>query len=422
MEFSKINKVAVLGLGVSGRACSKFLLSCGKIVFAFDQNFTSLENHPEVRCVIDQGLNFSNQDFLFVNVDFDLVILSPGIAFSHIWVEKALKKGFLVMGEVEFALHFIKNPIVAITGSNGKTTTTSLVTHVLNDNNLKAISLGNIGFSLSSYLMQQDTTNICVLELSSFQLETIYQRSFDVAMILNIQPNHLDRYESFNDYALAKLKIKELVKPEGVFLISKQVQNLFAIDATVFEEESFASQVENAAFAICKQFGITKEKFANSLQSFQKPPHRLEKILEIDGVTFINDSKASNIDAVIYALKQIFSPVVLIVGGKDKGSSYLPWIEAFQGRVKHLIAYGSSKDKIFQEIGHVFDVETFLPFEEAFNRAVSLAKKGDCVLLSPGCSSYDQFQNFEHRGNVFKQLVGKVNDGAKKNNTHSSDH
>lgn len=422
MDFSKINTVAVLGLGISGRACSEFLLSCGKTVFAFDQDFNSLQTHPDVKFAIKQGLNFSNEDFSLVHIDFDLVILSPGISFSHIWVESALKKGFLVMGEVEFALHFIRNPIVAITGSNGKTTTTSLVTHVLNENNIKAVSLGNIGFSLSSYLKQQDPSKICVLELSSFQLETIYQRSFDVAMILNIQPNHLDRYESFNHYALAKLKMRQLVKPEGVFFISKQVQNLFAIDATVFEEESFVSQVENAAFAICKQFGITKEKFANSLQSFQKPPHRLEKVLEIDGVTFINDSKASNIDAVIYALKQVSSPVVLIVGGKDKGSSYLPWIEAFEGKVKHLIAYGSSKDKIFQEIGHVFDVETFLPFEDAFNRAVSLAKKGDCVLLSPGCSSYDQFQNFEHRGNVFKQLVRKVNDGTKKNNTHSSDH
>lgn len=408
----------VLGLGISGRSAAEFLLSRKVSVIGVDKKMDALLSHQEIQSLVCEGLVLSDEDIALNNVQ--QMILSPGIPLTHPLVVAAQKQKIEVIGEVEFAFRHIQNRCIGITGSNGKTTTTLLITHILNRAGIPARALGNVGFGLSKYLLNPNPNEVLVVELSSFQLETLKTHCLDFAVILNITQNHLDRYHSMQEYANAKLAIQQCLKKTGVLFVSRDVADQYGCVATVYDTEEKQQNIQ-AAFAICSQFGITEEKFCREQESFSKPPHRIEKIAEIDGVAFFNDSKSSNIESVMYAVKQFTGPLILIVGGTDKGSSYTPWIACFKGKVKHVVAYGLAREKIEKEIGEHFPFTKVGPFAEAVNIAAAMGKNKDTVLLSPGCSSYDQFPNFEHRGNAFRELIWKRKNGSKKNNPDRGD-
>ncbi len=376
-------KYLVFGLGISGKAAAEYLLSKNESVIGVDRKVKKVP-----------GLKIYDEDVSLEGID--CLIVSPGIPPSHPLVREAGIRKIEVISEAAFALKQIQNRCIGITGSNGKTTTTLLINHVLNLSGIPARAVGNVGVGLSTVLMDGNPDEILVIELSSFQLELLNIPCLDFALLLNISENHLDRYFSMQEYVRAKVSIQNCLKEHGILFASKELVREYGINARVYE---------NAALAICQQFGITEERFHRSALSFEKPPHRLEKVDVRHGVTIYNDSKSTNVASTMYAVRELSGAIVLIVGGSDKGSSYAPWVNCFKGKVKHIIAYGSAREKIEQEIGSMCRLTKVSLFEDAVKMALNLSQKGDTVLLSPGCSSYDQFDNFERRGDMFKELV-----------------
>ncbi len=391
-------RVLIIGFGISGKASSALLESRGIAWTAVDKN----------------GPIFDSADFDLAGIS--QVILSPGIPQSHPLVCKAMDAGLEVVGEIELALRLIENRCVGVTGSNGKTTTCSLITHVLNACGMKAKAVGNIGSALSSYLVNADRNEILVIELSSFQLETLHARKLELGVILNITPNHLDRHASMYEYAEAKSGLQRCVN--GSLFISGQVErdwgHLFC-DAQLFEsdgeipDEFACLGVQNvmAAEKVCAHFEISRENFLSALPSFKKPLHRMEFLGEKNGLIYYNDSKATSVEAVIHGVSLLKGHGVLIAGGVHKGASYQPWIRAFAGKVKTIVAFGASAAKMEEELGAYFSFKRVDVLEEASDFAASVAEKGEFVLLSPGCSSYDQFKNYEHRGDAFRKWFKK---------------
>ena len=351
------------------------------------------------------------------------VILSPGIPASHPIVQSAQAREIEVIGEIELAFRHIGNRCVGVTGTNGKTTTVLLATHLLNRAGKKARALGNVGVGLSSYLLNPDPEEILVVELSSFQLETVRARCLDLALILNITPNHLDRHASMEEYAAAKISIQNCLKPGGKLFVSERVAREYGerlLRFEVYERQEALAPISpirytqwgapertnvQAAFSVAREFGVDEESCLQALAGFRKPPHRIEWVAEIGGVSYYNDSKSSNVDSAIHAVGLFDGPIVLIAGGTDKGSSYRPWINAFRGKVKRIVAYGMAAPKMEGELGAAFAFTRAGLFEEAVRHARDAAEAGEMVLLSPGCSSYDQFRSFEHRGDEFKRIV-----------------
>lgn len=375
-------KYLIFGLGISGKSVAKYLLSKNVDVIGVDKKvkeYLSLKIYDEA--VSLEGI--------------DCCILSPGIPPSHPLVVRAREKKISILSEVAFAFGQIQNRCIGITGSNGKTTATLLITHVLNTNGIPARAVGNVGTSLTSAI-GEDPNEVLVVELSSFQLEMLSVPCLDVAAILNISENHLDRHASMEEYAKIKLSIQNCLKEKGILLTTKRVREKYGVKGTISE---------NVPFAICNQFGITEANFERSAKSFVPPPHRLELIPNRFGFLIYNDSKSTNVASTLYALEKVEGPVILIVGGLDKGSSYAPWRAPFQRKVRHIVAYGESRHKIEREIGFFSEFTKVLLFEEAVRFALKKGKKGETLLLSPGCSSYDQFDNFEQRGNTFTKFV-----------------
>ena len=375
-------KYLVFGLGISGKSVVKYLLAKGEKVIGVDQRKGSI---PGIE-VFDENVSIEG---------IDCLILSPGIPRTHPLVCRAKEKKIEVISEVAFAFKYLKNKCIGITGSNGKTTTTLLVTHILNQCGIAAKAVGNVGISLSSCLIE-NKGEVLVVELSSFQLEELKGNYLDYAIILNISDNHLDRYLSYCEYVNAKLSIHNCLKEGGLFFAPIEIIDKYFLKALPFE---------NGAFAICQQFGITIERFSREAKSFIKPPHRLEKVVRKDGSLAYNDSKSTSVASTLYAVTKLEGPLVIIVGGKDKGLNYLPWDRGFKGKVRYVVAYGEAKEKIAEHMPSFPNLIKIACFEEAVKRALELANSEDMVLLSPGCSSYDQFENFEQRGNAFKKII-----------------
>ncbi|HEX2582862.1 MAG TPA: UDP-N-acetylmuramoyl-L-alanine--D-glutamate ligase [Chlamydiales bacterium] len=397
-------KILVLGYGVSGKASAALLKSRGFSVVVADKN-------PGENVVPDAA-------------DFPLdeiaqVVVSPGIPSSHPIVQTAMARSIEVLGETEMAFRFLENRCVGVTGTNGKTTVTMLVEHVLNAAGIRARAVGNIGTALSDYLLSPDAKEVLVVELSSFQLETLQAKKLQASVYLNLTPDHLNRYSSLRAYAAAKARIQDC---SDKLFVSKQVVadygDLLKPGFQIFEseEESVAPiswleyiqlgvperQNVQAAAALCAAFGVGKEQFLKALKQFKKPPHRIEWVGAVRGVHYINDSKGTNVDAVLHAIALFKGPVILIAGGVDKGASYQPWIQKFQGIVKKIIAYGQAASKMEVELAPFFPFQRVEKFESAFDTASHEAIAGDCVLLSPACSSFDQFRDYEHRGDEFR--------------------
>ena len=443
MELNQ-KRVLVVGLGRSGVASALFLKSRGARVTVSDSKSED-QLREEIPRLLDQGIivetgghgerTFQNQD---------LIVVSPGVPVDAQPLEQARALGQLVIGEIELAAEFLQGNIVAITGSNGKTTTTTLTGEILANSGLKTLVGGNIGTPAISFVEQSTPETTTVLEVSSFQLETIRTFRPRVAVVLNITPDHLDRHRTFAAYVDAKARIFENQQADDfavlnaddptcveltgrtrgqVFWFSRQKEVeqgahvkgdsiLFRRDGSDLEIMPVseialkgAHNQENvlAAISCGALLGCDRERIRDAVRNFKAVEHRLEYVATVRGVEYYNDSKATNVDATIKALESFPSGVHLILGGKDKGSDYSVLNGLLRERVKRVYTIGTAAQKIESQIaGEVVGSGTL---ENAVKQASASAVSGDVVLLAPACASFDQFQNYEHRGRVFKELV-----------------
>ena len=378
----------------------------------------------------------------------DLVMKSPGIPDSVPLVKALVEKGVPVISEIEFASKYTDATLIGITGSNGKTTTTMLTYHLLKNGGLNVGMAGNIGDSYAKMVAEKEFDHY-VLEISSFQLDGIVDFKPHIAMITNITPDHLDRYEyKFENYIASKCRIamnqdandyliydaddeviREALKEhpiqsklvpfsvkqkleEGAWLEDKTIKIKLEHKTLEMSEDILALEgqhnVKNtmAASMAAMLVKVRKEAIRDSIQSFQGVPHRLEKVLKINHVEYINDSKATNVNATYYALDGIKKPIVWIVGGVDKGNDYAELMPLVREKVKAIVCLGADNSKLIDAFGNVIDlmVETY-SMQEAVKVAYKIAERGDAVLLSPACASFDLFKNYEDRGDQFKNAV-----------------
>jgi UDP-N-acetylmuramoylalanine--D-glutamate ligase len=440
-------RLVVLGGGESGvgtailgkqKGYDVFVSDFGKIKDSYKEVLTNNEIIWE---------DEKHTEALILNAD--VVMKSPGIPEKVPIVKKLIEKGISVISEIEFAAQFTNAITVGITGSNGKTTTTLLTYHVLKQGGLNVGLAGNIGKSFA-WQVAEDKHDVYVLELSSFQLDGIINYKPHIAIITNISPDHLDRYNyDYSLYIASKFRItknqteadyliydyedeaiqnwlsKNTIKANKVpFSLSEKLENNGAflednkINSTI-NKELFTMQINElalegkhniknamAATAVAQLLNIRKQTIRESLTNFQGAEHRLEKVLKIQGVQYINDSKATNVNSVFYALDSMTTPTVWIVGGVDKGNDYDELMPLVREKVKAIVCLGVDNTKISNTFNNVVDimVET-TSMSEAVQIAKRLAEKGDTVILSPACASFDLFENYEDRGNQFKQAV-----------------
>ena len=378
----------------------------------------------------------------------DLIVVSPGVPTKLPALELARAGGIPVWSEIELAWRFLRGKLVAITGSNGKTTTTSLVAHILKTAGIPTLVGGNIGVPLLALVESSTDSTVTVAEISSFQLETIEAFRPEIGVLLNLTPDHLDRHASFEEYAAAKMRMfanqlerdaavlnaddpevtrrmpsrahiywfsRQKRVAEGAFLKDDQI--IFRHDGTETplarrEEIPLRGEhnVENvlAACAAAYLAGAEPAAIAGGVKTFRGVEHRLEFVAEVGGIAFYNDSKATNVDATLKAIEAFSGPMLVILGGKDKGSPYTPLIEPLRGRARLVLLIGAAAEKIAADLGDAVPLERAGNMDRAVRIAFEHAKPGDIVLLAPACSSFDQFENYEHRGRAFKEIVAKL--------------
>jgi len=355
----------------------------------------------------------------------DLVVLSPGVPHNSEAVGWARARNILVLGEIEFAFQFCPKPVIAVTGSNGKTTVVTLIYDVLEASGRRSCLCGNIGVPFAGQVLDLDDKDLVVLEISSFQLETIVPsdtpgiRGFKphVAVILNVNQNHLDRHEDFQEYFDAKKRIFSNQDARDYAVLNAQDPGLKDLAPRLKAQVRFfnatplalAGVMPNSNFAVTREvaniLGINDEVCARVFRDFKGVEHRLELVRQIDGVSFINDSKATTAQAAIWALERLNSPVIMICGGRDKNIDYSVVVPLVREKVKKMIIIGEARAKLRKTFAPVVALEECATLSEAVTRASVIARTGDNVLLSPMCTSFDMFANYEERGRAFKQIV-----------------
>ena len=407
----------VVGLGKSGDAAARLLRARGAQVIGADDKDVPFEG--ELRRVAPGALR-----------GIDLVVASPGVPLSLPVFAEARSRRIELIGEVELASRFIEEPIVGITGTNGKSTTTALCGHLLATAGLRVFTGGNLGTALSNRVLAGESLDATVCELSSYQLESIVSLRCAAATVLNVTPDHLDRYPSLEAYAAAKQRIFENQRAGDTAAINRADARVRAMktNAGVHRAPFDAREplsiegvelglhaatlrgVHNRenAFAACllaRHFGVPLEALQKGLDTYPGLPHRLEPVRKLNGVEWINDSKATNVDSVEKSLSAFPSNVHIIMGGRGKGAPYAPLRELMRGRVRTILTIGEDAKAIASELQGVAEIEACAVLATAVRRARERARPGDVVLLSPACASYDQFRNFEDRGDQFKALV-----------------
>src|ERR1051326_1040923 len=445
-------KALVMGAARSGIASARFLVQHGATVALNDRKPLS-EWAPETVELEKQGVGRVAGDLPSLLLDqVDLVIVSPGVPAGAIPIRYAGRFGAEVIGEIELASRFLRGGIVAITGTNGKTTTTSLVGAMLKEGGMRVQVGGNIGTPLISLVESSGEDGWTVVEVSSFQLETIVDFHPHVAAVLNVTPNHLDRYDSLMDYAAAKLRIfRNQTTDDGAILnaddeiVSSWASGLRAkivkfsvkreLETGVFlrgsdlvsrgsnGEEVLMNRdgmqlrgihnVENvlAAMAAGQAAGLRAESLRRTVQQFRPVEHRLEEVSQINGVRFFNDSKATSVDAAMKALEAFSDErgkVILILGGRGKQAPYAPLAPLISKLVRKIILIGEDAPVIEKELMAAAPCEHAGSMHEAVQQSFAAAEAGDIVLLAPACASFDMFKSFEHRGRVFKDEVSSL--------------
>jgi UDP-N-acetylmuramoylalanine--D-glutamate ligase len=431
-------KVLIIGAARSGIAAAKFLQARGAVVALNDRKELDKWS-DEARALQETGVGLVPGEVPTWLLDqLELVVVSPGVPSNIIPIRYAERAGAEVIGEVELAFRYLKGRVIAITGSNGKTTTTSLIGELLRDAGLNVQVGGNIGTALISMVETSRDDGWTVVEVSSFQLETISSFHPAVAVVLNVTPNHMDRYETFNDYAAAKHRIfmnqeagdvavlnaddetvsswegglkAKVVKfstkrelERGLFLRDKELVVRNGHDRVVARADEMklrgVHNVENvlAAIAAGLAAGAAIESMRDTVRDFEPVEHRLEFVSELNGVKFYNDSKATSVDATLKALEAFAADegqVVLILGGLGKKAPYEPLAPLVKDKVRKLILIGEDAETIARELGDYVEFERAQDMKEAVHRSFAAAKKGDVVLLAPACASFDMFESFD---------------------------
>lgn len=442
-------KISILGAVRSGIASAKLAKQMGAIPFVSDFTDTEeIRKSAETLDTIDVTYELGQHSEKIYDCDF--IITSPGIPSNSSALTLAKEKGIRILSEIEFASWFCEGKIIAITGTNGKTTTTSLCAHVINSAGKKCYIAGNIGLPFSEITMSVKPEEYVALEVSSFQLDFIEDFKPDISILLNITPDHLDRYDNRYDlYIKSKMRIAENQDSSNMFIYNGDDENIpigyvpskinlfpFSLDKSLsngcFVDEGWilhnidykVTEICNtselalkgehnlqnamAVINVAMRIGIDKEIIKHSLMNFKGVEHRLEFVRDVYNINFINDSKATNVDAVWFALRSFDTPIFLILGGTDKGNDYSQIKEEVTNRVKKIFAIGSSAEKINKYFQNITDVEIAETLEDAVNKGLQEASSGECVLLSPACASFDMFKNYEDRGNRFKKIVNQL--------------
>jgi len=459
-ERAKNRKVGIIGMARSGLAAARLILSQGGTPFVSD-NRSESDLTGVVEALKKDNIAFETGGHTDRLLDSDFMILSPGVPSTIKMVRRIVEKGIPIFSEIELASWFCRGKIVAITGSNGKTTITTLMGEILKAAGYKTEVCGNIGRPFSEVVLSVPQDGFAVVALSSIQKEFIEEFAPYVAMILNLTPDHLDRNESFDFYKRAKYRISENQKPTDYLILNAEDAALatdkLATSAAVkyFSHNRILStgvflrggtlvgnadgrevniiktseiripgphNLQNAAAASLAALllNVKPEIIGETLRTFPGVEHRLENAGSVAGINFVNDSKATNVDSVCYALRSIDGPIHLIAGGRDKGGDFRPIIEYGENHIKDIVLIGEARDKMFKELGKSFAILFAESMEEAVQKMFELASPGETVLLSPACASFDMFDNFEHRGRVFKKAVADLKNSKKINKTVNS--
>ena len=443
----KGKRVLVVGLGKSGLAAARFLKKRGARVTVSDARPATLIS--ELPVLLDEGFMVeAGSHGLLTFRRQDLIVVSPGVPANVPELMQVRAMGMHIIGELELGAEYLQGEVVAITGSNGKTTTTTLVGEILKASGRTTLVGGNIGRPVVELAEESTPEAWSVLEVSSFQLETVETFKPRIALVLNITPDHLDRHGSFENYAAAKARITEFqtaddflvlnaedvktqmvaaktkaqiywfsakrqikqgafVHGESIFFIAKEGAKPEPVMPVAEIPLAGAHNVENVLAAVCaaRLAGVESSVIRAAVAAFKAVEHRLEFVREVEGVRYYNDSKATNVDATVKAVEAFAGGVWLILGGKDKDSDYATMSTLLRERVKTVLTIGSAAEKIERQLAGVVKIERAETLERAVALAHEAAGAGDVVLLAPACASFDQFENYEHRGRVFKELV-----------------
>jgi UDP-N-acetylmuramoylalanine--D-glutamate ligase len=429
-------QVVVLGLGISGMEAAKLLKDNGAHVTVRDNALNNATVNQRAETLRQRGITVELGATISTTQRFDFCVLSPGINPNAPMVQRLAEAGLPMFGELEVAYRFCQCPIVAITGTNGKTTTTELVNAVLAAGGKRTKASGNIGTAFSTAVRDSANLDVMVVEVSSFQLENIVEFRPRVSVHLNLTPDHLDRYQTMEEYEAAKWQIFRNQTTDDFAIVNTNlrlpamnarkitlsatgspadyqlIDGFLVVNGLRVLEQTQTNLIgphnaENmlAALAVADLYKIPREAAIEALCVYKPLPHRLEKVAEIDGVTFLNDSKATNVDALEKALLAMRSPVVLLAGGKDKGLNFDGLRPLLHEKVKAVVLIGQMTEKFFAAWNTAVPCVRATTLADAVEQTRKLATRGDVVLFSPGCSSYDMFKNFEDRGDQFRALV-----------------
>jgi UDP-N-acetylmuramoylalanine--D-glutamate ligase len=421
----------------SGIAAARLLQTRGAQVYMSDSGKPASTQELDEAGIRYETGKHTNSMFL----EADEIVLSPGVPLDIEPLKAARQKGVPIVSELELASRYLQGEIVAITGSNGKTTTTTLIGEILKATGRPVQVGGNIGVAMSRLVESSTPQTINVVETSSFQLDGIRTFRPHVGVLLNITPDHLDRYADFQAYRASKFRLFEKQTEHDMAVLNQDdpcvYPPLTPIRSRVltFSRKSMpgkdlildgqrvmstdevplrgAHNVENvlAAMVTAACYGVPPDHIAEAVRRFKGVEHRIEFVAKVRGVEFFNDSKATNVDSAIKAVESFDKNILIILGGKDKGASYAPLVKVMEGRVKHVLLIGAAAKTISDAIGNRFPKTFVTTMDDVVGKALELSSAGDVVLLSPACASFDMFENYEHRGRVFKDAVKRASNG-----------
>ena len=441
-------KITIIGLKKSGYAAALLGHELGANIFVSD-----IGNNSDIitkkNTLIKKGISVEIGNHSNLIYDADFWVISPGVPNDIEIIKQAIKLNIPIIGEIEFASRFTNLPIIAVTGSNGKSTTVNILYSMLKTDKLQPILAGNIGIPFSEKVHEElknpDLGNIYILEISSFQLEFIDQFRPTICAFLNISPDHLDRYKNIDKYLKMKLKMIKNHKKNDILVyniddlvLDKVFKNykikkipfsisiktpffgfnetkiynennepyVFIDDITLKGKHNLSNLI--AAATIAKLMNVNDDVIIDTMKKFSGIDHRLQVIEKVNGITYVNDSKATNIHSVIVAINSFKTPIILLLGGKNKNSDFRLLLPHTKRHVKHIVSYGEAGGEIAAAIGDAVRLNCVSSLSEAVASAHNLASTGDVVLMSPGCASFDQFNNFEERGEKFISLVNEI--------------
>ena len=437
----EVEMIVVVGMARSGVAAARLLKSRGKSVFVTDSGKPVGSGELDAFGIPWEAGQHTVEHFL----QADEIVVSPGVPLNIPPLEAARAKGVPVISELELASRYLQGDIIGITGSNGKTTTTTLVGEILKAAGKTVQVGGNIGTAMCGLVDTSTPTTINVIEVSSFQLDAIVTFRPHVAALLNVTPDHLDRYADFAAYRRSKFRIFENQKETDIAVLNQDDANVFPPPDGIRAQKHFFSRtdgvvagafrfggmlyldgqavmsasdvllrgehnIENvlASMTITSKYSVPSATLAEVVGEFPGVEHRIEYVGSVRGISYFNDSKATNVDSAVKAVASFERNVILILGGRDKGASYGPLVEAMRGKVRHVLLIGEAADKISAAVGIAFPVTRAPSLQDAVKQSASIGQPGDVVLLSPACASFDMFENYEHRGRVFKKTVQEL--------------